>query len=230
MDWSWVDEGLRWMGSLGVFTLGTATVTGIAGYLFKTVFSHVLSKQSEEHKALLNQQTQNYKSILDQQTEYYKAELQKMNNKHQITFSKLHIDRAETIKDLYVKLVHLHERSLALLGSKGRISHSIDRSIDSVEMRELVLKARQVYLDFIAYYRPNEIYFSEDICKLFENIIVHMEMILTMLLGYNQELIEEMEGWKEEEKKIAGRILNEIPKLKNALELEFRKLLGVIEE
>ncbi|WP_074554387.1 hypothetical protein [Bacillus cereus] len=230
MDWSWIEEGLRWMGSLGVFTLGTATVTGIAGYLFKTVFSHVLSKQSEEHKALLNQQTQNYKSILDQQTEHHKAELQKMNNKHQITFSKLHIDRAETIKDLYVKLVHLHERSLALLGSKGRINHSIDRSIDSVEMRKLVLRAQEVYLDFIVYYRPNKIYFSEDICKLFESIIVHMEMTLTMLLGYNPELIEEMEGWEEEEGKIADRILNEIPKLKNALELEFRKLLGVIEE
>ncbi|MGX5472604.1 hypothetical protein [Bacillus toyonensis] len=123
MDWSWLVEGIRWIGNLSIFTLGTATITGIVGYLFKTVFTHMLNKETELHK-----------SILNQQTEHYKAELQRINNKYNITFSKLHVDRAETIKSLYSKLIKLQTNTFALLGPKGMAYQLIDRSIDKKKM------------------------------------------------------------------------------------------------
>lgn len=61
MNWSWIEEGLKWIGSLGIFTLGNATITGIVGYLFKIALSHILTKQSEEYKSILNKQTESYK-------------------------------------------------------------------------------------------------------------------------------------------------------------------------
>ncbi|HDR3890315.1 TPA: hypothetical protein QCO65_004833 [Bacillus cereus] len=230
MDWSWAEAGVKWMGSLGVFTLGTVTVTGIAGYLFKTVFTHTLSKQSEEHKALLNQQTEHYKLLLNQQTEQYKAELQRMNNKHNITFSKLHIDRAETIRHLYIKLVKLHDSSMELLGYDGILTRSIGKSMNPSEMQQAVVKTYQDASELKDYFYDNQIYFSEDICELLEKILGKMYPILLALSGYKHEWVQGADYWKEKLEEIPEDILSEIPKLKCALEKEFRKLLGVIEE
>ncbi|QWH20724.1 hypothetical protein EXW62_27390 (plasmid) [Bacillus mycoides] len=235
MDWSWAEEGLKWIKNLGVFTLGTATITTIMGYFFKTVFTHVLNKESEIHKSMLNQQTEHYKLILNQQTEHYKAELQRINNKHQITFSKLHADRAETIKELYRILVKLQESAYDILGSQGIVNETIDKSIDEPTMRELVLKAKNESNDLHEKYKINRIYFSEDICKLIESIIIQMQVIVSYLLddpfNNNERELEEVIALQERtEEIVAQRILDEIPKLKKALEDEFRKLLGVIEE
>lgn len=219
MDWSWVETGIKWIGSLGVFTLGTVTVTGIVGYLFKTVFSHVLSKQLEEHKTLLNEQT-----------EQYKAELQRMNNKHNITFSKLHIDRADTIRHLYIKLVKLQDSSMELLGYDGILNRTIGKSMNPSEMQNAVAKTYQDASELKEYFYDNQIYFSEDICELLEKILGKMYPILLTLSGYEHEWVQETDSWEENIKVIPEIILSEIPKLQRNLEKEFRKLLGVIEE
>ncbi|HHZ5402540.1 TPA: hypothetical protein ACWJ98_000337 [Bacillus cereus] len=219
MDWSWAETGIKWIGSLGVFTLGTVTVTGIVGYLFKTVFSHVLSKQLEEHKTLLNEQT-----------EQYKAELQRMNNKHNITFSKLHVDRAETIRHLYTKLVKLQDSSMELLGYDGILDRSIGKSMNPSEMQNAVAKTYQDASELKEYFYDNQIYFSEDICELLEKILGKMYPILLTLSGYEHQWVQATDGWEENVKVIPEIILSEIPKLQRNLEKEFRKLLGVIEE
>ncbi|PFV45510.1 hypothetical protein [Bacillus thuringiensis] len=235
MDWSWATEGLNWIESLGIFTLGTATITGIIGYLFKAVFTQMLNKESEIHKSMLNQQTEHYKSILNQQTEHYKAELQRINNKHQITFSKLHADRAEIIKDLYKIIVKLERSSLDLLSPQGIVNNTIDETIDESIMREFVIKAAQHTNVLYDEYKINQIYFSEDICKLIESIIVHMQVIGSYLSDYppndiGQELKGSIPIQERTKEIVAHRISEEIPKLKKNLEFEFRKLLGVIEE
>ncbi|PES17528.1 hypothetical protein CN501_08285 [Bacillus cereus] len=231
MDWSWATEGLNWIKSLGIFTLGTATITGIIGYLFKAVFTQMLTKESEIHKSMLNQQTEHYKSILNQQTEHYKAELQRINNKHQITFSKLHADRAEIIKGLYKVLVKLERSSLDLLDPQGIVNNTIDEST----MRGLVVKTAQHTNVLYDEYKINRIYFSEDICKLIESIIVHMQVIGAYLIdcppnNIGQELKGSIPIQDRTKELVAYRISEEIPKLKKDLEFEFRKLLGVIED
>ncbi|MCU5129350.1 hypothetical protein OCA18_12855 [Bacillus cereus] len=233
MDWSWVVEGLRWIGSLSIFTLGTATITGIVGYIFKTVFTHMLNKETELHKSILNQQTEHYKLILNQQTEQYKAELQRMNNKHNITFSKLHEDRAETIKKLYSKLITLQLNTYKLLGPRGMVEQSIDKSIDKTRMLELVNKVSDESSELHEDHKVNRIYFSEEICDLIDNVTIHIQqatLYLRFMLDDNREESEEfMLDQENRERMIVDSILNEIPRLREALELEFRKLLGVIE-
>ncbi|EOO10312.1 hypothetical protein IAW_01119 [Bacillus cereus str. Schrouff] len=230
MDWSWVGEGIKWIGSLTIFTVGTATITGIIGYLFKKVFEHMLNKETEVHKAILNQQTEHYRALLNQQTEQYKAELQKINNRHHITFSKLHVDRAETIKNLYVKLVKVYDTSMEVLGYDGIVTHSIGNSIDPSEMRHLASSLQQDAKGLKDYFYDNRIYFSEEICELLDKILGKLYIIPFVLSGYNHEWMQEIEGWREEVDKIPKEILSDIPELQRTLEKEFRKLLGVIEE
>lgn len=217
MNWSWVEEGLKWIGSLGVFTLGTATITGIVGYLFKTIFSHILTKQSEE-----------YKSILNKQTESYKSELQRLNNRQQITFSKLHVDRAETIKNVYSKLVELEDSTRNLvkpLQLNGEPSK-----------KEKVTEAYGKFNDFYSYSNVNRIYFSEEICKLIDTIKEAFKEILVSIETYavlEDKLADDIDFRKVQRQVLLAnwkRVREEIPELKILLEGEFRKLLGVIEE
>ncbi|WP_270607118.1 hypothetical protein [Bacillus mobilis] len=234
MDLVWIEDGIQWIKSLGIFTLGTATITGIIGYLFKTVFTQMLNKETELHKSILNQQTEHYKSMLNQQTEHYKAELQKMNNKHQITFSKLHADRAEVIKKMYSQLINLQLNTLELLGLQGMLYQSIDRSIDKTYRLDLIDKveneAEELHNDF----KINRIYFSERICNMFDNITIHIlkaTFHLRATSSYNQEEpIEHVLDLENGDRGVVDSILNEIPRLREALESEFRKLLGVVEE
>ncbi|MHA4410656.1 hypothetical protein ACX163_05205 [Bacillus cereus] len=217
MDWSWLVEGLKWIGSLGVFTLGTATITGIIGYIFKTVFAHMLNKQTEQYKVILNKQTEEHKS-----------ELQRLTNKHQIIFNKLHEERAVTIKELYSKFVKLEKKMRSLT--------SLFQGAWENTMEQKSKDALDSYWDFLDFYSVNRIYFSEDICKIIDNIEGEFKNILHNIQVYELDRNELDSDIKVRHEQINvwkanwDRVKKEIPDLKNKIEIEFRKLLGVIED
>ncbi|MGH0522467.1 hypothetical protein [Bacillus toyonensis] len=240
MNWSLaLDEGLKWIKSLGVFTLGTASITAIIGYLFKTFFTHVLNKQIEDHKTTLNKQIhenqlalnkqlEDHKTTLTRQIEEHKTELQQLTNKHQIIFNKLHENRAETIKNLYSKFVDLENKMISLT--------KLFQAVGEKSMEEKANEASSSYWEFLSFYSVNRIYFSEDLCKLIDKIEAEIRGTLIDTGVYelnkiksgpgNNVSLEQMEIWR----KNWARIEKDVPELKNSLEKEFRKLLGVIED
>ena len=275
----WIERGFQWLGSMGIFTFGTLSISAAVGFVFKKTFLEVLKykadnhksklrereedhkselrkreedhkselrkresdfkkildKQVEDHKSRLREKEEDFKSILNKQLEEHKSELKKINDKYQIQFSKLHVDRAETIKCLYGKLVKVQTSAHDLLGSSGMINRTVDKTISPEKMQELISKATTDTNDLAECFKNNRIYFSEEICNSFINIIGQMYSIIPHFYQYSssddtpttEEDILMREGT---DKVVAEHILDVIPKLKYSLEDEFRKLLGVIEE
>ncbi|HGH7175505.1 TPA: hypothetical protein ACJMKJ_003052 [Bacillus wiedmannii] len=262
MNWPLViEEGLKWIQSLGIFTVGTAAITGMIGYLFKTLFAHVLNKQIQDHQTALNKQTnenqlalnkqledhktvlnrqinenqlalnkqlEDHKTVLTRQIDEHKSKLQKLENKHQIIFNKLHENRAETIKELYSKFVDLENKMISLT--------KLFQAAGEKSMQEKADEALSSYEVFLNFYSVNRIYFNEDVCDLIDKIEKEIRKILINTGVYELNKIKSgpgsnvsneqtqiwMGNWK--------RVEEYIPQLKNALEKEFRKLLGVIED
>ncbi|PEN77540.1 hypothetical protein CN539_00695 [Bacillus toyonensis] len=216
-------------------------------FLLKHLFLHVMKRWEEDHKSELRAREDEYKSklknmeadfklLLDKQIEEHKSELKKINDKYQIKFSKLHADRAVIIKDLYSKLVTLESNAKDLLGPNGSINQSIPRSRAPKETAKIFENLRVSTADLLDCYMKNKIYFSEEVCKLFEDITYGIPTIAVQFLSYMpskgvqvQEEAISVEKKEKEDRIVADYVYDEMPKIKVALEAEFRELLGVIE-
>ncbi|HDR7412285.1 TPA: hypothetical protein QCX14_002371 [Bacillus toyonensis] len=165
-------------------------------------------------------------STLNKKLEEYKSELQRMNNNYQIVFSKLHGDRTETIKQLYNILFEI-DRNVRNL--KWEVERANIEGIRE-QTNKLMPKSTKFHTD----YQVNRIYFSEDICKLFEsmheklaNVIVPIHTFYLQRFTASEEDLEREEEIKEEMRKYMDE---DIPKLKGRIEEEFKRILGVDEK
>ncbi|PFF30965.1 hypothetical protein CN327_21785 [Bacillus cereus] len=256
-EYYWIERGFQWLKSLGIFTFGTLSISAGIGFFLQKGLLHVLNKKEADHKSELKNREAEFKKVLDNevevhkselrnreaefkrlldnQLEEHKSELKKINDKYQIQFSKLHVDRAETIKNLYSKLVKLESSGLDLLGPKGIIQRTVDRTIAPEKMQELVSNAVTDTNDLSECFRVNQIYFSEGICESFIGIIGQMQLIVPHFYQYTSRddtpTTEETSlTQRDMDKVVAEQIVDVIPRLKRSLEDEFRKLLGVTEE
>ncbi|MGH0601710.1 hypothetical protein [Bacillus mycoides] len=225
---------------LGAFGLGTAGISTVIVYLSKQVFLHKMKNLEENHKNELNKELKKieaeFKVLTDRQIEDHKAELKKINDKYHITFSKLHADRAVIIQDLYSKLVALESKAKDLMGPNGSINRSIPRLREPEKTAKISEDLKVSWIDLLDCYTKNKIYFSEEVCKLFEDIIYGIPTIAVQFFSYTssksvqvQEEAISVEKKEEEDRIVAEFVYDEMPKIKGVLETEFRELLGVIE-
>jgi hypothetical protein len=135
-----------------------------------------------------------------------------------IRFSKLHNDRAESIKKLYSKLVKMEESMRSWMDP---------RQFPEEENKEKKQKIAQKNVNrFIRYYNINRIIFRKDICKIIDEINKKMDdtwLDFASIQAYEKGDNERRKLWK----KSWNTIGKEIPKLKHELEDEFREILGV---
>lgn len=82
---------------LGIFTIGSVSIVGLVGYLSKIVFEKFLETKINS-----------YKTTLEKELEIFKNELKRKDFEFETKFSKLHIERAKIIKELYRKLKIFH--------------------------------------------------------------------------------------------------------------------------
>ncbi|MDA2086267.1 hypothetical protein PDM90_02590 [Bacillus cereus] len=236
---------------LTAYGFGTASIVAGIVYLSKQGFLYAMKRLEENHKSELRKREEDYKKELneelkridaefkvltDRQIEEHKSELKKINDKYHIKFNKLHADRAVIIKDLYSKLVALESKAKDLMGPNGSINRSIPRSREPEKTAEIYENLRVSTVDFLDCYTQNKIYFSEEVCKLFEDITDGIPTISVQFFSYMpskgvqvQEEAISVEKKEKEDRIVAEFIYDEMPKIKSALEAEFRELLGVIE-
>jgi hypothetical protein len=154
-----------------------------------------------------------------------KSELNLMSITHQIQYSTLHIERAKVIQTLYSKL--------DLLIS---VMHSLVKPMQLTGEKPIEEKQTEVINagnDFDSYFKSNKIYFSAEICSLIGEIhLIIADGFHWFSHGYknNQNPVSvqasqqymdwQIQAWKNLESKV--------PILKDKLENEFRKILGVI--
>lgn len=153
------------------------------------------------------------------------AELSNQLEKSKVQFELLNKERIEVIKCLYVKLVDM-EDYLGLY-FRGLTINNVDSKKESIEYSNLITSVS----DFMDYNNHNRIFFSEAICKSINEI----DAITTIILNQHEFFSKNPEGVEEglHEKMIDlinKMIKDEIPKFKQELECEFRKIIGVINQ
>ncbi|MFE9078424.1 hypothetical protein [Bacillus mobilis] len=234
---------------LGVFGIGTASIVAGIVYLSKQVFLHKLKKLEENHRSELRKREEDHKKelnkelkkiesdfkiLIERQLEEHKSELKKINDKYHITFSKLHAERAETIKRLHTKLVELEISTWDLLSWDGvNLPNSINKKIDKQHLKESVDEMAEKAVDLYDDFKRNEIYFPENISSVFGEITANMNEITSNIYLYinmDNNSVPDLESFLEKEKETVEQINERIPDAKQSLQIEFRKLLGVVEE
>ncbi|AGK97587.1 hypothetical protein [Clostridium pasteurianum] len=180
------------------FLISVTSISGVIIYLSKSMFSHVLSKDLEK----------------------YKKKLESLNKEYEIKFSKLHEERAKVIRDLYYSLVEMESNYKILF------ELYIEKLIDYSPLNNIKKKIFDNISLFNNQYKKNRIYFNNDICILCDEINVKFNKIK---IGDFITCIENRTQIDEYQVKLSKSLLDEdILKLRNKLEDEFRKILGVI--
>ena len=192
---------------LGYFTIGTISITGLIGYIFKTYFENYLQNRSEE----------------------LKLTTQFLLNQKQIKYTKLHEERGEIIKELYSKLLDYKlsiESYLMILSIGG----------DERNRKEAQFGWRDKGISFEKFYNLNRIFFSSNFCNLSDNLREEMKSINQQISGYLDQynIFHLIQSNSKESTEYIRMIMNaqkdislKVEPLLKELEEEFRELLGV---
>lgn len=179
-------------------TLGTtsAIVTGTV-WLARELFGQVLSKDLEK----------------------FKSSLEKEAIKFKIRYEKLHIERAEVIKESYRRLATAYG-NLHTLMCPGRF-------VGEPPLEENAKEAAEATNDLTAYYEGNRIFFEESLATEIDNLLKIFKNSWYNFHAYQEsgDLKEpgsgqkRYEAWKE--------ISEEGLRVKRLIEGKFRSILGI---
>ena len=161
----------------------------------------------------------------------FKTWLDYRKYRYEVVFSKLHQERAETIKELYKKIVLLEYaiRNFLFPEHAGRDLKS--ESEDSLSQDYFLDKMNQAFADTIDFFVLNKIYLSVDLCR-------QIEMLVKEYIGvgqnYSNVLIDikkkGFDMWVKKRLKEKNELREDyqiaISELLKKLENEFRKTLG----
>lgn len=153
--------------------------------------------------------------------ERVKNELETRASDHQIRFSKLHERRAETIVEIYGQVNNLAVAAADFL-------NKYDGS-DQVKRRERLDHLWDVGREFRESYSKSRIYFRESTCVLLDKYYETLSNA-TRNLALNQqhpEIFDDKYETVEEWSKAIHALYNQAPRIKGALEEDFRGMLGV---
>lgn len=208
----------------GLFSIGTTVIVSVVGYLAKRVIEQVLNKDLEKFKNNLQSANEKAKIEFEKEIEGYKADLNLLYSKQIQLYSK----KSEIIEKLYQKLVDLNYIMLDMTVSFRNITGKDEQTVQQEEL-ERVNKAAEHGNDFFKFYGTNKIYFEKTTCSLIESLQqqfreAHSDYSFRHTFGMPpSEMTYEMA------KKSSERVRNDIPKLMETLEDDFRQTLGIIE-
>ncbi len=191
------------LGSFG----GTAAVATVV-WLFKNFLAHRLSKDLEAHKDKLKFQS-------DADLEDKKAELSATIAKQNLTFTRLHDQRVEVIKETYVKLIRLKCNTEAYLKFFGDVD--INSRIKKRNEVSVALDECEVY------FGHTKIFLPRHIALLMERILGEMRLTSE---GFTRSVLEAKEPNVSTHFYFFEKFNEDCNLLFDALEDELRKVLG----
>jgi hypothetical protein len=172
--------------------------------------------------------TSNLKHDYDLKFELAKSELEKKATEHQVQYSKLHIERSERLKDIYLKMLEC-ERALENLTTLGQgpdwIKDDAREEIARATLNELKLLVLQ-----------NRIYFRVEICQRLDRLIATVDDVIRKMSEAKfladqenrtrqrvEDAISPHKIWFEQR----DRVSNDVALARILIEDEFRSMLGV---
>lgn len=180
---------------------GSAAMLTAVGFLVKSLVTQLLTKDIS----------------------LFKSNLEKVAYEHQVRFSQLHERRAEITAKLFASIVELEHRA------KSFVSYAV--SVDEKTNQEHLKQLWKAADEFKETFQKNRIYYSVEICdKLDElnNSLSAPISELVMYVEFNQNA-SDCKGLSDSWKKAKEQLDNKTPAIKREIELEFRKLLGVVQ-
>ena len=212
-----------------IITTGPSTLLIIVGLVWgKKIIDYYYASTIELRKTKLNQDFESFKKELEIENKKLQNQLDTKLSDFNIRFSKLHQERAEVIKTVYLKLIELQS---AMFSFTRTIQPIIEDAETEREQRlERINRALQ---DFINYYFPNRLFFSPELAKKIEHLkneyyekgwdfAFFDKQFHEAKLQHNTFL-----EYHEKSKEISKSVKDEFPKLIEEVENEFRKILGV---
>jgi len=156
-----------------------------------------------------------------------KHKLELLRREHEVKFAKLHLERAEAIKALALKLQELDD-SL----------HSVLKDFKGVEEPDLdskIQRSIKVHGEFIELYKQNRIYFTKAIDKLMHTIALcsrdtHQDVFTFRDISKECSLQLIPQLWKDREESWESArksFYEDMQKMRDELETAFRSMLGV---
>lgn len=153
---------------------------------------------------------------ITRKVEEVRSEFIRVSSEHQIRFSKLHVDRAEVISELYSRLYDYYWAVCAFLRDFHKTKH------DETKLKKLDEKS----YEFSDYFHKHRIYFNEDICSKIDEIIPTLYSAYVPLENRDINDKHLNEDWN----KCSEIVRKQFPIIKESLESDFRKILGVAEK
>jgi hypothetical protein len=204
MDWITVIQNVLATSSI------VAIVLVILGFLAKSLFSQILSKDVE-----------NYKIKLQSEVEQLKANLEKASIEHQIRFKSLHTKRAEVIAELYSLLVQA-------INDASSMARPLQLAGEPPQ-REKHIKANKSGKELNKFFVRHRIYFKSDLCNQIDNFIsglhsalIDFEMVIDAIEN-DRNHREKLDNWRN----TWNTLTKEISPIKAQIEDEFRIILGI---
>ena len=209
----------------GIFvTVATLIISAIT-YLAKRIVEQLLSRDLEKFKSNLQSENEKARIQFEKEIESYKADLNLAYSKQIQLYSR----KSEIIEELYHKLVDLNFMMLDLTALFRNITGKDELAINAEEV-ERVNKAAEAGNVFFKFYAINKIYFEKDTCLLIENLQKQFRQ------SYSEYLFVQQFGAPQGEMnyrmaiQASDRVKEDLPKLMEKIEDDFRNTIGVIEK
>ena len=187
-----------------------AVVLLILGFLARSLFGQVLSKDIE-----------NYKTKLQSEAQLLRANLEKATIEHQIRFESLHARRAEVIAELYRLIVQAQSdasslaRPFQLAGEPSQSEKYDQANRSGEELNHFFLRNR-------IYFRPELCNRIDDFIRRLHRALVDFKPVIDALQN-DKDHAGSLHNWK----KTWDGLTKEVPPIKLGIEHEFRQLLGI---
>ena len=186
-----------------------AVVLVVLGWLARSFFLQVLSRDIEQ-----------YKVKLQSEVALLRSDLEKAGIEHQIRFESLHARRAEVIAELYRLIVQAETDA-----------SSMARPVQwagEPSQREKYLQANRSGDELNKFFLQNRIYFREGLCTRIDDFVrgLHRAPIVF------RPVIDATESGRHHRARVENwtdtwdALTKEVPPIKAAIEQEFRELLG----
>ncbi len=190
-----------------------ALLIGVLGYLSKSLITQWLNKDIEIFKSDIN-------AKLTHELETYKSKLEKERITLQVAYSGIFSKQAESILDLYKKLVKLDdELRLAI--------HMMETEFSD----KYILNAIKSWLEFDSFFNEHKILLPEDVAsvvsqiqKVFNSTLKYRELSLKSSMIEDSEQLRSLLSDRDK----SAIVANEFPRLKASLEVRFRDLIGSV--
>ncbi len=189
--------------SILISTVTSSSIVAISlvilGFIAKSLYGQVLSKDLDIHK----------------------SSLERIAHEHSVKFESLHAKRAEVIFEVYTRIVFAENHSFDML--------NVIDDYYKISIKERFEHAKESITELATYFEFNRLYFEDKTCKKIDEIIKRMGKVLLdyepILKAVEPEDLNEehFEVWKHS----FIIILKDIPPIKNEIEIQFRTLLGI---